>query len=261
MIKAAPSFNGLKTAAVNGHHFANIDEGLEILKSAEQEARRKGYETLIGPMDNGSWGPYRLVMYSDGSPSFVGEPQSGVYDLEAYIKAGFIIGEMHSSAKANISNRTEPTKHIKNLKMTAWDGKNPEKLLKDVHRITMTAFAKTPLFSPIPANDFIQAYIPILKRADPRLLLSAMNENGEMVAYLLSYPDPNWPKTLIVKTYAATEPGAGRYLMEQILWRGKNYGFEQAVFGLMRDGNYSTSALKRFDATIFRRYALMEKRL
>lgn len=261
MINAAPSFNGLKTASINGHHFSNVDEGLKMLEEAEREARDQGFEVLIGPMEHGTWGAYRLVMYNHGEPPFMGEPQSGPYDLEAYIKAGFSIGEMHSSAIIDLTTMKEPIKRVKKIKITSWNGENPHELLTNVHRITMHAFAKTPLFTPIPVENFIDAYMPVLKRSDPRFMLTASNEQNEIVAFLLSYPAPNWHKTFIIKSYASVMPGAGRCLFDHILWQGHQSGYEQAVAGLMRDGNISLATTRHYGNTIFRRYALMEKRL
>jgi len=263
MITQVAPFKGRKTAAIDGRNFTSLTQGMEMLAQAEALARKEGYQTLVGPMQNGSWGAYRLVLYSDGSPSFNGEPQSAAYDLEAYLKSGFSIAEMHSSAKVTLLDKQKPQPHprLDDFTINHWDGENAKHILTQVHHVTMAAFAKAPFFTPLPCEQFIAVYQPLLEKTDPRLLWHIDNKAGEMMAFLLSFPDPNWPETIIVKTYASLISGGGRALLDLIHWQGYQLGLTQAVHALMREGNLSTAASRRTGAKIFRRYALMEKRL
>jgi len=266
MITQVAPFRGRQTAAVDGRGFTSLAQGMELLAQAETQARQAGYQTLVGPMQNGSWGAYRLVLYNDGSPAFSGEPQSGIYDLEAYLKSGFSLAEVHSSAKLNLLTLPDqpkpvPPQGLADFSIHHWNGQNAKKILTAVHHVTCQAFAKAPFFTPLHCENFIAAYQPLLERTDPQLLLHVHNQEGEMVAFLLSFPDPNWSKTLIVKTYASLVAGAGRALLDLVHWQGRQLGYIQAVHALMREGNLSTAASRKTGATIFRRYALMEKSL
>lgn len=259
MISEAPSWSGRRTAAIASSPFSDSSSGETILCEAEATARRAGYEAVVGPMAGDTWGPYRLLLWSDGSAPFAGEPKTGPYDLEAYLKAGFTIAETHSSAVAAPGSRGFAEMGPRDVSITAWDGRDPAALLRDAHGVVMTAFSKTAFFRPIPHEHFVAAYAPLLTHADPRFVLAARDKAGRAVGFTLAYPDPMRRGAIVLKTYAALVPGIGRRMADLIHTAAADAGFTEVVHALMRDGIASAAQSRKFSGRTIRRYALMGK--
>lgn len=254
-------WNGRRTAAIASPVFADAAAGEAYLHEAKAEARHRGFEAVVGPMAGDSWGAYRVVIWSDGSPAFFGEPTTGPYDLEAYLAAGFGVAETHSSAVAAPGSRGFSAVGPGDVAVTTWDGRDPEKLLADAHGVVMAAFAKTAFFRPIPREHFVAAYRPALAKADPRFVLAARDASGRPVGFTLAFPDPLRKGAVVLKTYAGLLPGIGRRMADIVHATAAEAGFSEVVHALMRDGIASAAQSRKFGGQPIRRYALMGKRL
>lgn len=255
----APTWGGRRTAALAHPPFEAASSGELMLRDAEKEARQRGYEAMVGPMAADTWGSYRLMLWSDGSPAFAGEPRTGPYDLEAYLRARFAIAETHFSAAAATGPRGFATAGSPDVIVAAWDGRDPAALLAEAHGVVMTAFAKTAFFRPIPRDRFVAAYLPGLAHADPRLVFAARDLAGSLVGFTLAYPDPIRKGAIVLKTYAALAPGIGRRMADIVHSRAAELGFTEVIHALMRDGIVSASQSRKFGGRPIRRYALMGK--
>jgi hypothetical protein len=255
----APSWQGRRTAALAHCAFEAASCGALLLRDAERQARLRGYEAMVGPMAADTWGSYRLMMWSDGSPAFGGEPTTGPYDLEAYLRAHFVIAETHFSAAAAPGPRGFATAGAPDVMVAAWDGRDPAALLAEAHGVVMTAFAKTAFFRPIPCDRFVAAYLPGLAHADPRFVFAARDRLGRSVGFALAYPDPIRKGAIVLKTYAALAPGIGRRMADIVHSRAAELGFTEVIHALMRDGITSASQSRKFGGRPIRRYALMGK--
>ena len=260
-ISEAPAWDGRRTAAIASPKFADALAGAALLQAAEEEARRAGYQAVVGPMAGDSWGSYRLLLWSDGSTPFLGEPTTGPFDLEAYLRAGFTIAETHSSAVAAPGPRGFAGSGASDVSVTAWDGRDPAAVLGEAHDVVMAAFANTAFFRPIPRERFIAAYAPALAHADPRFVLAARDAAGKPVGFTLAYPDPMRKGAIVLKTYAALLPGIGRRMADVIHATAAEAGFAEVVHALMRDGIASAAQSRKFGGRTIRRYALMGKLL
>lgn len=257
-----PSWNGLRTASVGNGAFSDVQTGADFLRDACATLRAEGFQAVVGPMDGNTWGRYRLPQWSDGSPGFSVEPVAGPHDLDAYRLAGFEVVEEHVSATARPGayGVWKPRSSL-DLVVRSWDGEAPERLLRRAHGVTMQAFAHAPFFTEIPPDVFVAAYMPFLERVPPRFVLEAVNGDGGVAGFALTFPDPVRKDALIFKTYAGVVPGAGRAMAEHIHVLAEREGLEEVVWALMRCGIASQAQSLKFEARVFRRYQLMGVRL
>jgi len=251
-----PSWNGRKTAAIGCGAFQDVESGRAFLADACTTLQGEGFEAVVGPMDGSTWGAYRLPVWSDGSAGFFMEPSAGPHDLLAYETAGFEIAELHVSATATTGSRGFADR-VPGLAVNSWDGREPEKLLSSAHALVMEGFSKTPFFTPVPEAIFVERYAPLLAHADPRLILQATDEAGEVKGLTLSFPDPLRAGAVVLKTYVGAVPGAGRAMADRVHDLAGDLGFKEVIHALMREGIVSEAQSRKFGGTVFRRYALM----
>lgn len=255
---------GLPTMAVSHISFSSAEAGAEILEQATAKAREAGARAMIGPMEGDTWHSYRLVSESDGRPAFLMEPTSGVHDAKAFESAGFSIIGRYFSAAVSLNTKELTSPRNDGLRVETWDGSDPKALFTQVHELSHTAFAKNPYFRPIALDDFLAVYMPIVPMLKPDLVLFARDETGELVGFLFGIPNyaegPN-PQTAILKTYASLRKGAGHALSHGFHSNAKALGYGHAIHALIHESNLSGERSGMEGAEIFRRYALMGKRL
>ena len=258
--RAAPSWGGLKTAAVGCGSFDDPENGAGFLRAACDTLRAEGFGAVVGPMDGNTWGRYRIQSWSDGSPSFAMEPGADAGVLDAYAAAGFSVAEEHFSATAAVGSRGWGDAGS-GIGVTPWDGTDPETLLSEAHAVAMAAFRDTDFFTPLPREAFVAAYLPLLGRADPRFILAARDAHGRPVGFTFAFPDPWRPGAVVLKTYAGLVPGAGRRMADRIHALAGEAGFGEVVHALIRRGIASEAQSRKFGGRPFRRYRLMGRRL
>lgn len=260
MFPDAPSWNGLRTAAIGCFSFKDAASGAATLSSIGKALRDESYEAVVGPMDGSTWGAYRLPIWSDGSPDFLMEPNAAKVDFEAYERAGFEVVELHVSASAAPGSRGF-AKAVPSLRIESWNGQRSQDLLSSAHSLVMEGFRNTPFFVPVPEALFIQRYAPLLAKADPRFILRAIDEDGAVRGLTLAFPDPIRLGAVVLKTYVGAIPGAGRVMADRIHELAGELGYREVVHALMRSGIASEAQSRKFDSVAFRHYALMGLRL
>jgi len=258
--REAPSWNGLRTAAIGTGSIADAESGAAYLNEACETLRKEGIQAVVGPMDGSTWGKYRLPVWTDGSPGFLMEPDAGPDDLAAYEKAGFEIAELHASATAKPGSRGY-AEAVKGIVVEAWNGEDAEALLASAHELVMDGFRTTPFFTPVPLEIFLQRYMPLLAHADPRFILRALDSDGKARGLTLAFPDPLRKGAVVLKTYVGAVPGAGRAMADRVHGLAEEHGFSEVIHALMRAGIASEAQSRKFGGTVFRRYALMGRLL
>ena len=258
--REVPAWNGLRTAAIGTGGFASAESGAAYLHEACETLRGEGFEAVVGPMDGSTWGTYRLQTWSDGSPAFLMEPAGGPDDLGAYERAGFEIAELHVSASAKPGSRGFADK-VPGVSVESWNGKDPEALLAGALALLMEGFRSTPFFTPVPEAMFLERYGSLLTQADPRFILRALDQRGNLCGLTLAFPDPMRQGAIVLKTYVGTVPGAGRAMADRVHALAGEFGFREVVHALMRSGIASEAQSRKFGGTVFRRYALMGRLL
>ena len=258
--REAPAWDGMRTAAIGTGSFPDEETGARFLGEACDRLRSEGFGAVVGPMDGGTWGKYRLPVWSDGSPGFAMEPDAGACDHAAYLAAGFQIAERHVSATAATGSRGWGD-IVEDVAIESWSGRDGDELLRAAHELVMVGFGRTPFFTPIPEAAFVAAYRPLLARADPRFILRARDRRGRAVGLTLSFPDPLRRGAVVLKTYVGSVPGVGRAMADRVHELAALHGYAEVVHALMREGVVSEAQSRKFGGRVFRRYALMGRRL
>lgn len=260
LYRDAPSWQGLRTAAVGGFRCATAEAGAALLDEAAALLAREGFAALIGPMEGDTWHSYRLVTESDGSPPFFLEPQGGPHDRAAFEQAGFAPVSRYVSARAPVPPPEARLAPGNGISVAAWDGTGAETLLDHLFELSLSAFARNAFYRPIGRDAFRAIYLPLLPRLDPRLVLIARDPAGAVCGFLLGFPDflaGPAPQTAIIKTYASLRHGAGRLLLDQAHLVARDLGFRNVIHALMHEDNISRRGSERHGGRVFRRYALM----
>ncbi|MBD3896536.1 hypothetical protein IEI94_11815 [Halomonas sp. ML-15] len=264
LYREAPCWDGQRTAAIGEFRCADPAAGAALLSHAGEVLGREGFEALIGPMDGDTWHRYRLVTDSDGSPPFLLEPVSAPHDEQAFLASGFAPISTYVSTRARLDEALaiKPTR-FDGIAVRAWDGDDAERLLGDLFEMSLSSFATNPFYKAISREAFLALYRPILPAIDPRLLLFAHDADG-LAGFLFGVPDlaegAN-PRTVIVKTYASRRRGVGRQLLDTFHHSASDLGFTSVIHALMHENNQSLNSSRRYGAEVFRRYALMGRRL
>ncbi len=260
----APDWEGRRAAAIGRIGFESAEAGHSLLAELADRLRAEGFAALMGPMDGDTWHRYRVVTESDESPAFLLEPTSGAHDQAAFVAAGFSPISSYVSARAHLVDTLAPQPvTLPGIVVTPWDGTGTEQLIARLFKMSAASFAGNHFFKPITLEDFLELYRPVLPLLDPRHILFAHAEAGQLVGFLFGMPDrlaPTRPAA-ILKTYASGLRGVGHLLADTYHRRALDMGFTEVIHALMHEDNASRDRSERHKAKVFRRYALMGRRL
>ena len=126
------------------------------------------------------------------------------------------------------------------------------------------AFTRNKFFKPIEIDAFLALYEPVMPLIDARHVLFAHHEDAGLVGFLFGMPDrsaTDEAPAAILKTYASGMRGVGHLLAETYHRAALDMGHSHVIHALMHEDNASLSRSKRHKAHIFRRYALMGRKL
>lgn len=266
LYRDAPSWGEMtRTMAVGQFSCATAEGGADLLEQVAQQARKDGAEALIGPMDGDTWHSYRLITETDGSKPFLMEPSSKPHDIAAFKQAGFETVGSYFSASAPLAGiPTNAPRETGEFQIETWDGTAPEALFTQVHALSCEAFAKNPFYKPIDLKAFLAMYMPVVPLLKQQLILFARAKDSALVGFLFgipNYAEGAQPSAVILKTYASLRKGAGHALSAQFYRASKELGYQTALHALMHDDNLSAIRSGLNGAEVFRRYALMGRRL
>ena len=261
----APAWDGAKTAALGQFSCKTVEAGAAVLDQALAYLHDHAVTHVIGPMDGDTWHSYRFVTESDGRPAFMLEPSNTPDAVEVFETAGFSQISGYFSASVPLDQTAPSTpKYKSDLVIETWDGTDPEALFAQVHALSVAAFAKNAFYKPISLEDFLQMYMPVVPVMKKDLIFFARDPSGALVGFLFGIPNyndgPN-PRSVILKTYASLQKGAGQLLSNAFHTAARDQGFETAIHALIHDDNLSALRSAAEGATIFRRYGLFGKRL
>jgi hypothetical protein len=264
LYRDAPGWDGLRTAAIGSLFFEDHAGAAALIEDVLARLRAEGFAAVIGPMDGDTWHSYRTVIESDGSAPFALEPQSGPHDHQALVSAGFEPISHYVSSRARLADTLGPEPvRMPGITVTPWDGTGAEALIARLFAMSGNAFAGNHFFKPIGLEAFLALYRPILPMLDPRHILFAHTAGGDLVGFLFGYPDrlAQQNPAAVLKTYASGLRGVGHLLADQYHRRAIDMGHDTVIHALMHESNVSRERSVRHRAQIFRRYALMGRRL
>lgn len=269
---------GMPTATgLIGHYAArDSDAGADILEHALKLHQSDWCERVIGPMDGSTWHRYRLLTERGTEPTFFLEPDNPDDWPTHFTNAGFVPLATYTSALNSDLGRIDPRSDGRRaefersgMTMRTFDVDRFEVDLAAIHELSLVAFARNFLYSPITLDAFLASYAPIRPHLVPELVLLAEHD-GQLVGFIFGIPDlmeaargePG--RTVIVKSMAVRPAyggkGLGGLLMDACQRAARKLGFKRAIHALMRETNRSRIISARYGTTI-RRYTLYEKRL
>jgi hypothetical protein len=263
--RLAPDWDGLKSMAIGTIELSSLEAGLSLLQHIEAIAKNEGFGALIGPMDGSTWHKYRLIWESDDSPSFMMEPTSGIHDLTAFEKAGFASISQYVSSIADLTDTFAAAPlQVPGISIENWDGQDGEMLIRHLFEISSQSFANNRFYTPISFDAFLGIYRPILPFIQKEHVLFARGGDGQIKGFLFGTPnflDQSNQRSVILKTYASNIRGVGHMLADSYHRRALDMGFSRVIHALMHESNISKDRSEKHKSRIFRKYALMGKRI
>jgi len=257
--------NHAKVATVGKCKFVDGPAGARLLEQAVARAKSAGATALIGPMEGDTWHAYRLISERGDAKPFMMEPSSADHDRAAFEAAGFAEVSSYFSASVPMSELPgAKPKARDSFTISHWDGSDPDGLFTQVYELSTQAFAGNPFYKHIALEDFLAMYRPVVPMLKQELILFARDAQDNLVGFLFgipNYTEGPQTKSVILKTYASLQKGAGHWLSYQFYVNAKAMGFETAIHALMHDDNLSAVRSGMNGADIFRRYALMGRAL
>ena len=263
------------TTGLIGHYAArDADVGRELLEHASNRHRAEGCDRVVGPMDGSTWHRYRLLTERGTEPAFFLEPDNPDDWPRHFTDAGFVPLASYTSALNSDLNRVDPRSDRRRaelersgITLRTIDVARFHVELGAIHALSLAAFARNFLYSPIGLETFLASYDPIRRHLVPELVLLA-ERDGQLVGFIFGIPDLMEPargeplSTVIVKSMAVHPAfgghGLGGVLMDDCQRAARKLGFERAIHALMRETNRSRLISSRYGTTI-RRYTLYEK--
>ena len=267
------TYDGRKALCVGNYEAeANNSYSNELLAYIEGQARAKGAEYLIGPMNGSTWDAYRFSTHHS-HPSFLMEPWHPLYYNEQFIQAGYgVIGKYFSSIGGVnfgdvhlIAREKEFLAHgvtFRSVNLSEFDSE-----LDALYDLNEIAFKTNFLYTPITREAFKHKYKDVQKIIDPQLVIIAEDNNKNLIGYLFAIRD-FWntkEQSLIVKT-AARHPdknwhGLGHVLGNILCARAHELGYKSLIHAFMYEKGTSVGITGDFAGKVYKNYALYGKQL
>ena len=257
LFRNAPSLGGKRTAALGEFSCDTPECGARAIREAMALLKVEGFAAVLGPMDGNTWAKHRLVIESDGRPSFLMEPQNPAHFVDAFEQSGLRIVSRYLSA-AMPADELDSQTRVPGLSLRQFDPARAEAELTRVHALSLEAFASNHFYQPISLEPFLASYRPVLGFIDPELVLLLEDAAGALKGFLFAIPNLADPgsKAVILKTYASRAKGGGAMLANAFHRRAKDKGFANVIHALMHESNLSAAHSDSKGGKIFRRYAL-----
>ncbi len=242
-----------------------------LFTDVEDYCRAAGKKRLVGPMNGSTWQSYRIAL-PFGEP-FLMDVVSQPYYLMLFEENGFQTISDYLSSKAVlepscVSRWEERHKRLlaRGFSIYTLDMKQVESQLKEIHALSLDAFSKNFLYTPISEEQFMAKYVPLMAAADPRFIFLLRNSLGHLVGFHFAMRNLLNHETteLIQKTIALASElrgeGIGSFLMEHCRREALLNGYSSVIHALMHTDN--VSAKFQFERhRVIRRYKLYGKEI
>ncbi|MGE3802121.1 MAG: hypothetical protein AB7H80_13980 [Candidatus Kapaibacterium sp.] len=277
--RAAVTFNahiaveGRNTALLGWYECTDDSDGSSrLLEAVERHCVERDAQFLVGPINGDTWHSYRFALPSDHPPFFLDLYHKPWYPSQ-FERGGWVpIEHYHSSqilpTAAEKSRVGRLTHHfeLKGISIRELSRERFDEELIDIHKLSLEAFQKNPLYTPIPFQEMATLYEPLRQIVDPAFVLIAESAEFGIVGFVFAVRNLYAPEnsSLIIKTVAAkpipVARGIGTLLVEMIHERAKDRGYRHVIHALMHDANLSTHVLGE-QSEVIRRYLLFGKEL
>lgn len=261
----APRWGGSPTAALGKFASPTKEAGLAVITQALDHIRAQGIKRVLGPMEGDTWHSYRFVTQTDDSPAFLLEPTNKPDAVTVFQDAGFETISGYFSARVPLAKTAQNTlPDNPELTVEQWNGQHPEALFEQVYHLSVAAFENNVFYKPIALDAFLQMYMPVVPMMKKDLIFFVRNAQGTLVGFLFGIPNYNEgpaTQTVILKTYASLQKGAGQILAHAFHSTARDLGYHTAIHALIHDDNLSALRSAAEGAEIFRRYSLFGLKL
>lgn len=263
---------GKPIAAIGDFHAVSLEATRELLDNATTHLRENGSTVAVGPMDRNTWKKHRFVVESNGRPPFLLEPENSPEFPEWWRSAGFSELSRYSSSLIHLDGAATVPPALKQrilssgITIHTLDPDCFEEELRTIHSLSLKSFSNNFLYTPLPEDDFLGAYLKIRSQVECDFVKIARKE-GRIAGFVFGIPDlaATVKPALIVKTLAvdpaARTAGLGSLLVDELHLTGFQKGYTEAIHALQYESNTSLKITGRHQGTIFRRYALFSKLL
>jgi hypothetical protein len=268
--------HGAHRIGLIGHYAAaSSAAGERLLAHACAELAAHGCTLAIGPMDGTTYGRYRLITQRGSAPPFFLEPDNPDDYPQHFVSAGLTPFASYCSAiQTELHARPLHLPDImgrlarRQVWMRSLDGARLDEELRRLYPVAMAAFARSPLYTPISADEFVNQYRQLGPYLVPALVAIAECEE-RAVGFLFALP--NWLQqqrgerldTVILKTVCVLPEYAGTGVVGLLLARGQDaaheLGFTRVIHALMHERNSSLRMSGRYGGQVMRRYALFAR--
>ena len=261
---------------VLGHYEAEAGDdeaGVAVLRAGLERLAAAGVDRVVGPMDGTTWDRYRLALPTPEAgdpPPFFTEPVNPPSYPAHFEAAGLRVIERYESrlvreldALAPRTREAEARLDDQGIRLEPLDPAAFDDALRELHGLSLRAFAGNPYYSPIGFDRFRAMYGPMREHLDPELVLVARTPDDDAAGMVLAFPDlldpAGRPTRVIVKTLAVApehrSAGLGSVLVHAVHRRAAERGCTAAIHALMHVANDSLR-ISRHGGALFRRYAL-----
>jgi L-amino acid N-acyltransferase YncA len=242
-----------------------------MFQKAASIAMDKGIRKLIGPINGSTWYNYRLPEKNE--PMFFSDEAYKDYYTQLFLDCGFTtLATYYTAIDRPMIDRLDSDAitsiHMKHgLHIREIDVNNFDEELRRIYELSIIAFKNNYLYSPISYHSFLQKYQPLRFIMDPRFVLIAEDDRGNLVGFVFCIHDHCnvHERSLIVKTMArlpGTEwAGLGRILSSHLLHRAKSEGYTSMIHAFMHSDNASHSISSKQIASHIKKYHLYEKEI
>lgn len=273
---ATPLLDG-RPVGVIGHYAAtHAETGGALLARGCDLLASRGLSTAVGPMDGTAWRRYRFIVDRGDEPAFFLEPDNPDEWPGHWTRVGFAPLAAYTSAINDDLSFEDPRTaravgrlNDAGITLRAFDPGRAQTELHEIFRLSLAAFRRNFLYTPIGEEEFVAQYRAVLPYVRPELVVLAEKE-GTLVGFMFALPDLLQARreagtdTVILKTVAvdpsAAGMGLGGVLMDLVQRNARDIGFRRAIHALIHEDNISRRISDRSARTI-RRYALFSKGL
>ena len=209
------------------------------------------HDEIIGPIDGSTWHSYRLVSFTDGSPSFPMEPTNPLWYNDVYTDLGFVPIKKYFSERFPIKD----IKPYEKSNIVTIRQFKPEDL-QAMYEISKVGFADNFLYHPISYAEFEALYLPKISMVVHDFILVAEVDN-KAVGFLFAFV---YQDTLILKSIAVLpehrSASIGGRMVNVALVKAEAIVIKTAIGALFIEGNTSGKIVANYGGEVFREYTL-----
>ncbi len=225
-----------------GNFEARDQEAGTSLLQAMEEYVLKEYPgvQLLGPVNGTTWNDYRMPL-DEQHILFPNDVCAGSFYHTLFIEKGYeVLYQYNTNLQTDLTLRK--LFHTEEFTTSFFTKEEFNKRLGEIYTLTIEAFNRAPLFSPISEDAFMHKQLQLLPCMDMNLVPFVLDQQQAIVGYAFCYQGFE-EDSLVVKTVARKNgrqyAGLGRILSECIIQTAKDRGVAKVYHAFMHEQNTS----------------------